>query len=113
MARRIFLFIVTYALWLVSAALALWVMVRLRQFLLIDFPIRVLMPRGLSQYGQRSIDRFGTVILGLLWLVFVVASESYFRRILEGRLSARKVAAVFAIEALLLVFAFGGSRLVA
>ncbi len=112
MARRIFLFVLTYGLWLLSAALALWVMVQLRQFLLIDFPIMALMPHGFSQYWQRTADRFGTLLLGLLWLIFVIASEGYFRRIMDGRIGAKQVAAVFAAEVLLLIFAVGGSALV-
>jgi hypothetical protein len=112
MARRILLGILTYGLWLLSAALSLLVVLLLRQFLLIDFPIMVLMPLGLSQYWQRTLDRFGIVILGLLWLIFVVASEGYFRRILDGRLSVKEVARVFAVELLLLAFAFIGSFVV-
>ena len=76
MARQILLGIVTYGLWLLAAALGLWVVLELRQFLLIDFPIMVLMPLGFSRYWQRTADRFGVVILGLLWLIFVVASNS-------------------------------------
>jgi hypothetical protein len=72
----------------------------------------VLMPLGLGRYWQRTADRFGTLFLGLLWLIYVVASEGYFRRILDGRIGAKQVAAVFAVEVLLLIFAVGGSALV-
>ena len=110
--RRILLGVLYIVLWLASAALALFAMIQLRQFLLIDFPIMVLMPSGLSQYGQRAIDRFGTVILGLLWLIFAIGSESYFRRLLTGEIGARQVITVFASELLIIGFASLGSILV-
>ena len=78
-------------------------------FLLIDLPINVL---NTNRYTQRAADRFGTVLLGLAWLIFVVASESYFRRILDGRLTAKQAAIVFAIEVLLLGIAVGGHLLI-
>lgn len=113
MGRRILLGVLAYGLWLVSGALALAVFIQLRQFLLIDFPIMVLMPMGLSQYWLTTIDRFGAVTLGLIWLVFVVASEGYYRRLIEGRIGAKQVAKVFAAEIIVLAGAFAGSLLVA
>ena len=104
--------VLAYGLWLASAALALWAFVWLRQFLLIDLPINVLLPIGLSQYGQRAMDRFGTVILGLTWLIFVVASESYFRKLIDRQIQPRRIARLFAVEAVILILAFAGSALV-
>ena len=109
MGRRILLGVLAYGLWLVSAALALAAALYLRLFLLIDLPINVL---NANRYTQRAADRFGTVLLGLAWLIFVVASESYFRRILDGQLTAKQVATVFAIEVLLLGIAVGGHLLI-
>ncbi len=113
MGRRILLGVLAYGLWLASAALALWAMILLRQFLLIDLPIKVLLPIGLSQYGQRAMDRFGTVILGLTWLILVVASESYFRKLIDQKIQPRQVIRLFAVEALVLILAFAGSALLA
>ena len=107
--QRILRGVLAYGLWLVSAALALVAALYLRLFLLIDLPINVLRA---NRYTQRAADRFGTVLFGLAWLIFAVASESYFRRIIDGRLSAKQVAAVFAIEGLLLVIAVGGHLLI-
>jgi len=76
---------------------------------LIDLPIAVLRA---DRYTQRAADRFGTVLMGLAWLIFVVASESYFRRIIDGKLTAKQVATVFAIEVLLLIIAVGGHLLI-
>jgi hypothetical protein len=94
---------------LVSAALALVAALYLRLFLLVDLPINVLRA---NRYTQRAADRFGIVLFGLAWLIFVVASESYFRRIIDGKLSAKQVAAVFVIEGLLLIIAVGGHLLI-
>ena len=107
--RRILRGVLAYGLWLVSGALALVAALYLRLFLLIDLPINVLRA---NRYTQRAADRFGTVLFGLAWLIFVVASESYFRRIIDGKLSAKQVAIVFAIEVLLLVIAVGGHLLI-
>lgn len=112
MGRRFLLGVLAYGLWLASAALALWAIIRVRQFLLIDLPIKVFLSMGLSQYGQRAMDRFGTVILGLTWLILVVASESYFRKLMDRKISSRQIARWFVIEALVLVLAYAGSALV-
>jgi hypothetical protein len=109
MGRRILLGVLAYGLWLVSGALALVAALYLRLFLLIDLPIAVLRA---DRYTQRAADRFGTVLFGLAWLIFVVASESYFRRIIDGKLTAKQVATVFAIEVLLLIIAVGGHALI-
>ena len=101
--------VLAYGLWLVSAALAVAAVLYLRLFLLIDLPINML---SANTYTQRAVDRFGTVLLCLAWLIFVVASESYFRRIIDGNLTAKQVAIVFAIEVLLLGIAVGGHLLI-
>jgi hypothetical protein len=108
-AGSILRWVLAYGLWLVSGALSLVATLYLRLFLLIDLPINVL---GANRYTQRAADRFGTVLFGLAWLIFAVASESYFRRIIDGELSAKQVAAVFAIELLLLGIAVGGHLLI-
>jgi len=108
MARRIPRYILTYGLWAVSAALALWALYWLR-VTLIDLAIIRL---RWSPWTLRAVDRFGTVILGLLWLIVVVATEAYFRRMLNRRLWATHVVMVFAAEALVLGLAYGGHLLI-
>ena len=112
MARHILQYILAYGLWLVSAALAFAVFVQWRQFLLIDFPIMVLMPLGLSPYGQMAMDQFGTIILGLLCLAIMLISESYFHKLAAGEIGARQAAKVFAGEIIIFAVAFAGSLLV-
>lgn len=108
MVRHTLLIILTYSLWLVSAALSFWVMIWLRNVILIDLSIIIF--RG-NPWAFRAVDKFGIVILGLGWLIFVIATESYFRRLLEGRLSARSVAKLFGVEALILIIVYGGHLL--
>jgi hypothetical protein len=108
MVRYTLLVILTYSLWLASAALSLWAIMWLRIVALIDLSIFMFRK---NPWTLRVVDRFGTVILGLVWLIFVVATESYFRRLLERRLSVRPVAKIFAAEALILTIAYGGHLL--
>jgi hypothetical protein len=80
----------------------------LRNVILIDLSLIIF--RG-NPWAFRAVDKFGFVILGLGWLIFVIATESYFRRLLKGRLSASSVAKVFAAEALILFIAYSGHLL--
>jgi len=110
MARRIPLVILAYVLWLASAALSLWAALWLRTVVLIDLPIMTL---RLNRWAFIAVDKFGTVILGLVWLLFVLASEADFRKLPERRQPATFVAKVFAIEALVLGAAYAGHLLIA
>jgi hypothetical protein len=109
-ARRIPLVILAYMLWLASAALSLWAVFWLRIVVLIDLPIMVL---RLNRWTLVAVDKFGTVILGLVWLLFVLASEADFRKLLERPRPAAFVAKVFAVEVLVLGTAYGGHLLIA
>ncbi|MBN1218030.1 MAG: hypothetical protein JXM69_03795 [Anaerolineae bacterium] len=105
MAQHTFLIILVYSLWLASAALSLWAVLWLRIFVLIDLPMATV---GGNPWIIRAIDRFGTVVIGLVWLVFVVATEAYFRRLLKGGLPILSITKIFAAEALILAIAYGG-----
>ncbi len=91
--------VLAYALWLASAALALWLMLQMRLLFLVDLPMR--MP-NVSPWALSSIDKFGTVGLGVLWLIFIVVAEEYFRRLIDGRFSGRAIMRLFAVEGLLM-----------
>ncbi len=107
--NRISRVILAYSLWLASGALSLWALMWVRVFLLVDLPMVVF---RVNPWVLRAIDRFGSVGLGIVWLIFAVASESYFRRLLEWQLSIIDVAKVFLIEALILGVAYGGHLLI-
>ncbi len=98
-ARQALLYILAYALWFASAALSLWAVLWLRILLLIDLPMSM---SGINPWSLSAIDKFGTVLLGALWLIFVIVSERYFRRLPENELSLIDVVKVFAIEGVVL-----------
>jgi hypothetical protein len=107
--RRAALAVMTYALWLLSAAISLVLMLWLRIFLLIDLPGDLLQ---LSPWVLPAIDKFGTFILALLWLAFIIITEPYFRKILKRELSVLDVLKVFAVEVLVLGAVYGGHLLI-
>ena len=74
---RIIRIIIVYALWVISAALALFAAYQLTEiFIDLGFVLR------LDPWKLRAIRNFGTVTVGLGWLIYVMASEYYFRRYL-------------------------------
>jgi hypothetical protein len=106
--KRIVRIFLGYALWFASAALSLWAALWLRIFVLIDLPIVAL---RLNRWALIAVDRFGTVILGLVWLLFVLASEADFRKLAERRRPAAFVAKVFVAEVLVVGAAYAGHLL--
>lgn len=107
--RCLVLVVLTYSLWLVAAVIALGIMLWMRILVLIDLPMVVF---RLNPWVLRAIDRFGTVGLGLIWLIFVVASEPYFRRLYERQMPAINILKVFIAEGLILGAAYGGHLLI-
>ena len=88
-----------YALWLASAALSLWLLLQMRLLFLVELPLRA---QSTNPWAFGAIDKFGFVILGAIWLVFLVVSEEIFR-LLPGRKNpTRTVLSVFAVEGVLL-----------
>jgi hypothetical protein len=111
--RRFFRDLLAYTLWALSAALSVWALFWVRKFVLVDVPAMLL---GLEGWVFQAVAKFGTVLLGLLWLIVTVASEPYFARISdqdpERRLSVVEVLRVFVVELLVLGAAYGGHVLV-
>lgn len=100
--------ILAYVLWLASAALSLWVLMIGRIFLFIDLPGDVL---RVNPWTLPAIDKFGTLILAVFWLIFVVVTEPYFRKLQAEDFPVGKILRIFAIEALLLGLMYGGTIL--
>jgi hypothetical protein len=98
-----------YVLWLVSAALSFVALLWVRIFVLIDLPMVVF---RLDPWVLRAINRFGTFILGLVWLLYLIASEAYFRRLYEEQMPVVNVLKVFVVEAAILGAAYGGDLLI-
>ena len=95
---------VTYSLWALSAGFALFALLWVRILLFVDLPLVVFM---IDPWVQRAIDRIGTIILGLGWLIFAVVSESYFRRLYDQSNRTTDILRVFGAEAILLVISYG------
>lgn len=72
--RDVFRYAVAYFFWLVAALLALGAMFMLRAALNAFWPAI-----GWNRYLLRPIDRFGLILLGLLWLVYVIFCEQRYR----------------------------------
>jgi len=92
-----------YALWLASAALSLVVMLWCRLLLLIDIPLRL---RGINPWALGALDKFGTFVFGVIWLIFLIVSEAYFRKFIRRKVTMFNVVKVFVVEGLLLGIVF-------
>jgi hypothetical protein len=100
--------VVTYVLWLASAAVTLWVMLNMRLLLLVSLPMRV---RNINPWALGAIDKFGTVFFGVVWLIWVIVSEAYFRKFIDGRMAALSLVKVFLAEGALLAIVYLGLAL--
>ena len=110
-ARRIPLVILAYVLWLASAALSLWAALWLRTVLVADVPIGLL---RVSPWSLRLWNFAGSAVVGLAWLVFVLATEDYFRKSAEKTLPMmlKRAGRVLATEGVFLGVAYGIHRLI-
>jgi hypothetical protein len=77
-----------YACWICTAAAGMLAMFQARNMLNVMWPAL-----GWSRWVLRSVDRFGLVLMGLLWLVYVIFVEQHYRSsitlVRERRLKAR------------------------
>ena len=90
---RIIRFTMIYSLWILSAALALFAAYQLVEvFIDLAFLIR------LNAWQVRAARNFGTVTVGLLWLIFAIGSEAYFRRYVELDRQPQQLMPFFIIE---------------
>jgi hypothetical protein len=72
--RDIFAYAIAYTFWLLAAFIALAAVLVARMALNAFWPVT-----GWSRWLLRPIDRFGLVFLGLVWLVYVIFCEEYYR----------------------------------
>jgi len=100
--------ILAYALWFASAALALWLVLQMRLLFLVDLPMR---SRTISHWAFGAIDKFGFFVLGVSWLIFLVVSEEYFRRLIHRKFPIRAIVGVFVVEGILLGLVYLGRLL--
>ena len=103
-------YLLAYWFWIMGAAIALLALVFIRQMINVGWPALgevifklnrdwTTMPDGLMQMADRTdwtiraIDRFALVFLGLVWLVYSIFAEQFFRMAITNvrlrRLKAR------------------------
>jgi hypothetical protein len=88
--NNIFKYVLVYGFWFVDLGLATWFLFRSRLVLLI-IPALLFDPTDYF-YPKRAevVDKFFTLLLGIVWLSFMVISEEYFRAsVLKGKLIKR------------------------
>ena len=98
--------VVGYVLWFASMALSLWAVLMLRVVLVSDVPIGLL---RVSAWSLRLWNYGGSVLVGLAWLGFAMATEGYFREASEETLSVmlRRAAKILSAEVVFLSIVYG------
>ena len=79
--KRIFLYLLCYLLWLITSALGMLGVLIARA--VID---KAYIALRLNPWAFRAVDNWSLLLLGLMWLVFVIACEGYYR---EGMLQSK------------------------
>ena len=81
-------YLLAYWFWILGAAISMLALFMIRQMLNVMWPAL-----GGNRWAMRAIDRFALVFLGLVWLVFSIFTEQFFRLAITGvrerRLKAR------------------------
>jgi hypothetical protein len=111
MAKRIVQVALGYTVWLLSAILSLAAVFYLRSFIVADVPIKLL---RVSYWSLRLWNYAGSAAMGLVWLIFVMATEGYFRELAEEGLPVllRRAAQILTAELLFLGLVYGIQALV-
>ncbi len=77
-AGDVFSYALAYLCWLLAAALSMLALFMVRTALNIAWPVMV-GTEATNRWALRAIDRFGLVFMGLVWLVYVIFVEQYYR----------------------------------
>ena len=72
--RDILGYILAYLFWLITAAIGMLAIFQTRNMINVVWPAL-----GGNRWVLRAVDRFGLLLLGLLWLVYVIFVEQYYR----------------------------------
>ena len=67
-------YLIAYMCWICTAAAGMLAMLQARNALNVIWPAA-----GGSHWVLRPVDRFGLVLMGLLWLVYVIFVEQHYR----------------------------------
>lgn len=94
--KEILSYLLGYLLWILNGALGLLGIVITRAVI-----NKVSITFRLNPWVFRAVDRWGFFLLGLVWLIFIVACEGYYREgVNQGKLWPR-VARVTGVEGFL------------
>jgi hypothetical protein len=81
-------YLLAYWFWILGAAISMLALFMIRQMINVMWPAL-----GGNRWAMRAIDRFALVFLGLVWLVYSIATEHSFRsaitEVRQRRLKAR------------------------
>jgi hypothetical protein len=89
-AGDVFSYVLAYAFWLLNAALSMLALFMARTALNTAWPVLV-GTEATDRWLLRAVDRFGLVLMGLLWLVYVIFVEHQYRSsITEARTRRHK-----------------------
>ncbi len=91
------LYLTAYALWIGLCAMGGWLILQARSVI---FDVTVWL--RLNPWQVRAAEQFGTITMGLIWLVAILMLEDHLRKgVAKNRLWAR-AARVFLVEAVVL-----------
>ena len=91
--RQTLSYVACYLMWTVSAILGVLDMLILRNLFQ-----RIAVVAGVNRWVFGAIDKFLLLLLGLGWLIFAIASESYYRNGVGERNLVRRFGRVMAVE---------------
>jgi hypothetical protein len=83
--RDMLKYVLGYVCWISTAAVTMLSMLLIRNMLNLVWPLL-----GGNRWALRAIDRFGLVLMGLGWLVFVLFLENYYRTGVSTGLQRRR-----------------------
>jgi len=105
--KRILSYLLCYLLWVINGALGLLGILIARSVLAKAY-IRL----RLNPWALGAVDKWGFLLLGLVWLIFVVACEGYYREgVPRGKLWPR-FARVTGVEGFLVGIGYGVQLLI-
>lgn len=94
------LYVACYVLWVAFSALGILTMFSLRDNLLSLLPI-------VGPWIMGGLDKFGILLLGLVWLAYVIFLEHYLRQGIELKRFWQRVVLIAVIQAGVLAISYG------
>jgi len=99
---RWLLYTICYVAWIALAVVGVWIILQLRLNL-----IDIAMALNIGPWVLGAVDKFGILLLGLVWIVGVFAAEGYLRQGVERGALWRRMGQVAGIAAIILAASYG------